>query len=117
MASVHPPSGFRDFINDEARQRLKLMNLIASAYQSFGFSPMETPVVENLDILTGGGGGEENEKLIFKILKRGAKLQEALQSQNENEVAEFGLRFDMTLPLSRVVALHRNEIKFPWKVF
>src|SRR5689334_15190632 len=117
MISVHPPSGFRDFLNDEARRRLKLMNLITSVYQSFGFLPLETPVLENLDILMGGGGGEENEKLIFKILKRGAKLEEALQSRQESEIAEFGLRFDMTLPLSRAVALHRNEIRFPWKVF
>ena len=86
MVSVHPPSGFRDFLNDEARRRLKLMNLVSTVYQSFGFLPLETPVVENLDILVGGGGGEENEKLIFKILKRGDKLEKALQSGNENEL-------------------------------
>jgi histidyl-tRNA synthetase len=117
MASVHPPSGFRDFINNDARRRLHLMNLISGVYQQFGFRPLDTPVLENLDVLLGGGGGEENEKLIFKILKRGGKLQEALQSQNEDQIAEFGLRFDMTVPLSRVVALHRNQIHFPWKVF
>ena len=64
-----------------------------------------------------GGGGEENEKLIFKILKRGEKLVEALPSGDENKIAEFGLRFDLTLPLTRVVALHRSQIKMPWKVF
>jgi histidyl-tRNA synthetase len=131
MVSVNPPSGFRDFINDEARRRLKLMSLIADVYQSFGFSPLETPVVENLELLQGGGGGEENEKLIFKILKRGSKLEEALQVSgalagtatstvngiDENKLAEFGLRFDLTLPLSRAVAFHRGEIRFPWKVF
>ncbi len=117
MVSVNPPSGFRDFINQDARRRLKLMNLISSTFESFGFWPLETPVVENLNVLIGGGGGEENEKLIFKILKRGAKLQEALSSQNESEIAEYGLRFDMTLPLSRVVAAHRGEIRLPWKVF
>ncbi len=116
MVSIHPPSGFRDFIQHEALRRFKLMRLISEVYQSFGFWPLETPAVEHLDILMGqGGGGDENEKLIFKILKRGAKLEEALQ--NENKIAEVGLRFDMTLPLSRVVALHRNQIRLPWKVF
>ncbi len=93
------------------------MNQISHVYQSFGFLPLETPVVENLDLLMGGGGGEENEKLIFKILKRGEKLAEALPSGDENRIAEFGLRFDLTLPLSRVVALHRGKIQMPWKVF
>jgi histidyl-tRNA synthetase len=132
MISVNPPSGFRDFINQEAQQRLKLIHLISEVYQSFGFRPLETPVLENLELLVGGGGGEENEKLIFKILKRGAKLDEAVGSWlkkreptsadaasnlDENQIAEFGLRFDLTLPLSRVVALHRGQIQFPWKVF
>ena len=117
MISVHPPSGFRDFLNQEAKRRLFLMNQISSVYQSFGFLPLETPVVENLDLLLGGGGGEENEKLIFKVLKRGDKLAEALPSGDENRIAEFGLRFDLTLPLSRVVALHRGKIQLPWKVF
>jgi histidyl-tRNA synthetase len=117
MISVHPPSGFRDFLNQDASRRLFLMNQISSVYQSFGFLPLETPVVENLDLLLGGGGGEENEKLIFKVLKRGDKLAEALPSGDENRIAEFGLRFDLTLPLSRVVALHRGKIQMPWKVF
>ncbi len=117
MASLNAPSGFRDFINHDARRRLKLINLISNVYESFGFMPLETPVVENLDVLLGSGGGDENEKLIFKILKRGGKLEEALRTQDENQIAEFGLRFDLTLPLSRVVALHRGQIQFPWKVF
>ncbi len=119
MVSINPPSGFRDFVSNEARRRLKLMNLISEVYQSFGFMPLETPAVENLDLLVGAGGGEENEKLIFKILKRGEKLEEALHSESvsESKIAEFGLRFDLTLPLSRVVALHRSKIQFPWKVF
>lgn len=117
MISVQPPSGFRDFLNNEARRRLKLIHRVADVYQSFGFSPLETPVLENLDVLLGGGGGEENEKLIFKIMRRGAKLEEALESKNEAQIAEYGLRFDLTVPLSRAVAAHRGEIKLPWKVF
>src|SRR6478609_5618955 len=111
MASLNPPSGFRDFLNSDAQRRLKLMGLISDVYQSFGFRPLETPALENLEVLLGGGGGEENEKLIFKVLKRGEKLHEALQSQNEDQIAEFGLRFDLTVPLSRVVAAHRGQIQ------
>lgn len=121
MISVQPPSGFRDFLNNDAFRRLQLTRLIADVYQSFGFSPLETPILENLNILM-GSGGQENEKLIFKVLKRGAKFQEAAAAQtagawDENEMAEYGLRFDLTLPLSRAVAAHRGEIHFPWKVF
>lgn len=117
MASIHPPSGFRDFINRDAQRRLKLIHMISTVYESFGFLPLETPVLENLDVLQGSGGGEENEKLIFKILKRGAKLDEAMLSQDVGQIAEYGLRFDLTLPLSRAVALYRGQIHFPWKVF
>lgn len=119
MVSINPPSGFRDFLNSEARRRLRMINSISEVYQSFGFKPLETPVLENLELLQGGGGGEENEKLIFKILKRGGKFEEAIQNGpvDENRIAEYGLRFDLTLPLSRAVACHRGEILFPWKVF
>ena len=138
MASNHPPSGFRDFINDDARYRLKLMKIISDVYQSFGFTPLETPALENLDLLQGRGGGEENEKLIFKVMKRGEKLTDALAQKSaapttvgdsapaampirpdniENSLADLGLRFDLTLPLSRVIAARRGELHFPWKVF
>ncbi len=120
MPSVQPPSGFRDFINQDASRRLHLIHRIAKVYESFGFLPLETSALESLDVLLGGGGGEENEKLIFKVLKRGEKLQTALASgpeSIESKIAEFGLRFDMTVPLSRAVAAYRNQIHFPWKVF
>lgn len=116
MVSTNPPSGFRDFINNEARLRLDLVHRIAKVYQSFGFLPLETPALENLNVLQGSGGGDENEKLIFKVMKRGEKLKESL-SGGEEAIAEFGLRFDMTVPLSRVTAEYRGQIHFPWKVF
>ena len=116
--STHPPSGFRDFIKDEARRRFELMEKISSVYKSFGFEAIETPAFENLDVLLGSGGGDENEKLLFKVLKRGDKLKDALASRpTEEGVADFGLRFDLTVPLSRVVAQYRGEIQLPWKVF
>lgn len=116
MVSTHPPSGFRDFIQGDARLRASLIQKISDVYQSFGFSPIETPALENLDVLLGSGGGTENEKLIFKVMKRGEKLQEAL-SKGEDAIADFGLRFDLTVPLSRVVAEYRGQIQFPFKVF
>jgi histidyl-tRNA synthetase len=116
--STHPPSGFRDFIKDEARRRFELMEKISSVYRSFGFEAIETPAFENLDVLLGSGGGDENEKLIFKVLKRGDKLKDVLASNpSEDSIADFGLRFDLTVPLSRVVAQHRGDIHLPWKVF
>jgi histidyl-tRNA synthetase len=116
--STHPPSGFRDFIKDEARRRFELMEKISFVYRSFGFEAIETPAFENLDVLLGSGGGDENEKLIFKVLKRGDKLKDALASSpSEDSIADFGLRFDLTVPLSRLVAQHRGEIHLPWKVF
>jgi len=116
MVSTQPPSGFRDFIQADARLRANLIQKISNVYQSFGFSPIETPALENLDVLLGSGGGVENEKLIFKIMKRGDKLKDALP-KGEDAIADFGLRFDLTVPLSRVVASSRGQIQFPFKVF
>jgi histidyl-tRNA synthetase len=116
--STQPPSGFRDFLPKEARLRTQLIQKISSVYESFGFSPLDTPAVENLSVLQSSGGGEENEKLIFKILKRGDKFKNSLASaKEEDDVADLGLRFDLTVPLARVVANYRSEIRFPWKVF
>lgn len=114
--STQPPSGFRDFLNQEATLRSRLIEIISRTYQSFGFSPLDTPALEHLSVLLGSGGGE-NEKLIFKVMKRGEKLKESLASQNEDAIADFGMRFDLTVPLSRVVANYRNDISLPWKVF
>ncbi len=116
MVATNPPSGCRDFINDEARLRAELIQKISDTYISYGFRPIETPAFENLDVLLGSGGGDENEKLIFKVMKRGEKLKEAI-AKGESEIADFGLRFDLTVPLSRVTANYRGEIQFPWKVF
>jgi len=108
-------SGFRDFIHQDAQLRLKMIQTIVQVYQSFGFLPLQTPAIEHLSWLE-GKGGEENERLIFKILKRGEKLKQALETQPE-AISEYGLRFDLTLPLARVVSNYRHEIQFPWKVF
>ena len=116
MVSTTPPSGFRDFVLDDARLRFALIQKISDVYQRHGFGPLETPALENLNVLLGSGGGEENEKLIFKVMKRGDKLKQAL-SQGEDAIADFGLRFDLTVPLSRVVAEYRGQLQFPYKVY
>lgn len=114
MASEsNPPSGFRDFLPLASVLRGKALETISSVYRSYGFSPIETPCVEALDILTGKAGGE-NEKLIFKILKRGEKLDLAMGTR---ELADLGLRFDLTLPLARYYADNRGRLPTPFKAY
>lgn len=116
--SSKPPSGFRDFLGKESQKREVLKRTISKVYSQHGFEPVDTPALENLKVLQ-GSGGQENEKLIFKTLKRGDKFKSVceLNSENENDYADLGLRFDLTVPLSRLVGEYQNEIQFPWKVF
>ena len=108
-----PPSGFRDFLPDASSLRGRAIETISKVYRSYGFSAIATPAVEDLAVLTGKGGGE-NEKLIFKILKRGEKLD---LSQGPKELADMGLRFDLTLPLARFYAKNRGVLPTPFKAF
>lgn len=112
---VHPPSGFRDFLPGEAAARFELVSTITRIYRSHGFQPIGMPMLENLSTLQGKGGGGENEKLIFKVMKRGEELQRSLDAKAE--LADLGLRFDLTLPLARYCARFRNELPNPFKVF
>lgn len=118
VVSTKPPSGFRDFVGRAAEHRQSLVEKISSIYRSYGFEQIETPCLENLDVLL-GSGGEENEKLIFKTLKRGEKLEEALRKSpvEAHQLADLGLRFDLTVPLCRVFSQYRHQISLPWKVF
>jgi len=77
MAKLAAPSGFRDFLPDEHRKRQELIGRIRASYESFGFEGMDTPAMENLQVFLGKGGGE-NEKLMFRVLKRGAELERAV---------------------------------------
>jgi len=113
MVRLTPVSGFRDFLYEQASERWDFLQTIAEVYRSFGFSLLETPAVESLDILLQGASSSENEKLLFKLLKRGEKLKKAF----DTEIAEDGLRFDLTVPLARVASLKRQELRLPWKVF
>jgi len=113
------PKGTRDFLPAQMLKREKVLNLIKSVFEKFGYDPLETPAFENLEVLS-GKYGEEGERLIFKILKRGEELKEALKQKGASEEAgqtlsDLALRYDLTVPLCRVIAMYPNEIKLPFK--
>lgn len=114
---VLPPSGFRDFLPTEAAARLLFIETITRTYLAHGFQPIGMSMVENLATLQGKGGGADNEKLIFKLLKRGEDLERALQAEGKPELSDSGLRFDLTLPLARYCARFREQLPKPFKVF
>lgn len=95
------PKGTRDFLPKELRQRMRVMDTIRRIYEQHGFEPIETPAIENIETLM-GKYGDEGDQLLFKILMRGAK---AASGQ-----CDLGLRYDLTVPFSRFVAMHQNEI-------
>ncbi len=103
----------RDVVPPEAELRRQVANRILDVYAGYGYEVIETPAFEDLDVLVGSDGGD-NEKLIFKVLKRGAKLEEELRPGGE--LADAGLRFDLTVPLARFVANHLNDLPMPFKV-
>jgi histidyl-tRNA synthetase len=109
MASTNPARGMRDFLPSDIRKREYVIGIIKEVYESYGFEPLETPAVENIETLM-GKYGEEGNQLIFKILKRGEKLDESLKSGAERELADLALRYDLTVPLARVVANNKNDL-------
>jgi histidyl-tRNA synthetase len=114
-ASTQPARGMRDFLPADVRRRRFVIQTIASVYERYGYEPLETPAVENLETLL-GKYGEEGNQLVFRILKRGAELQRALEKPaaegDRVEFADLALRYDLTVPLARVVAEHRTLPKF-----
>ncbi len=108
-----PVTGMKDILPKESRIRDYVIALAKETYGSFGFSSIETPCVEHIENLCSKQGGE-NEKLIFKILKRGEKL--SLEGvENENDLADSGLRYDLTLPLSRYYSNNAASLPSPFK--
>ena len=108
-----PVTGMKDILPAEMAIRDYVIRLIKETYATFGFSSMETPCVEHIENLCSKQGGE-NEKLIFKILKRGEKLK-IHEARIENDLVDGGLRYDLTVPLSRYYANHANELPSPFK--
>src|SRR5580765_262128 len=117
MASTKPARGMRDFLPPDVRKRDFVIGIIKKVYASYGFEPLETPAVENIETLMGKYGDEGNQ-LIFKILKRGEKLVQSAgfspserdESRTLTELADLALRYDLTVPLARVVANNKNEL-------
>jgi histidyl-tRNA synthetase len=99
--STKPPSGTRDFLPDDIRKREHVMRVVRDVYESYGFEPLETPAFENIETLL-GKYGEEGNRLIFKILKRG--------EHEASGEADLALRYDLTVPLARVVAQYQAEL-------
>jgi histidyl-tRNA synthetase len=108
--NTKPISGARDFLPVDALRRKYVINVIEQVYQSYGFEPLETPAMERLDTLL-GKYGDEGDQLIFRVAKRGDKLLRALEDNPTQEsIADAGLRYDLTVPLARIVAEYRNEL-------
>ena len=103
MASqgTRPARGMRDFLPEDVRRREYVIGVVAGVYQRYGFEPLETPALENIETLT-GKYGEEGNQLIFKVLRRGEH-----ESSGETDLA---LRYDLTVPLARVVAEHQARL-------
>ena len=108
-----PVTGMKDILPQEMQIRDYVLNQIKETYRGFGFSSIETPCVEHIENLLSKQGGD-NEKLIFKVLKRGVKLNlEA--AETENDLADSGLRYDLTLPLSRYYSNNAANLPSPFK--
>ncbi|MDD6260095.1 MAG: histidine--tRNA ligase [Clostridiales bacterium] len=107
-----PTKGMNDYLPRETRLREYVKSVIIRAYEKSGFSMIETPAVEHIENLTGKNGGE-NEKLIFKIMKRGEKLSEAADA-GDGELCDSGLRYDLTVPLSRYYANNQAKLTTPF---
>ena len=112
------PKGTRDFSPEQIIRRNYIFGIIKYKFKKFGFSPIETPSIENLSTLT-GKYGIEGDQLLFKILLRGDKFKKALKNSNENSAdyvfSNEALRYDLTVPFARYIVQHQNDLIFPFK--
>ncbi len=113
--SVQPVRGTRDYLPGEVRVRDAIKSVILRSYENNGFSKIQTPMIEDIDRLDKSDGGE-NLNMIFRILKRGKKLDLNKAGLTEKDLVDSGLRFDLTLPLSRYFANNRAHLRMPFKV-
>lgn len=122
MSVIKPslPKGTRDFLPEQMIQRQFVMRTMQDIFEKYGYQPLETPSIEKLEVLS-GKYGDEGEKLIFKVLRRGTGLEDLLRGKSEFMVRKYGdlveeaLRYDLTVPLSRVVAMYQNDLVLPFK--
>ena len=111
--SKKPTTGMKDILPEEMQIRDYVISVIKDTYGKFGFTSIETPCVENIANLSSKQGGD-NEKLIFKVLKRGEKLN-LETAKEEADLVDFGMRYDLTVPLVRYYSNHANELPSPFK--
>lgn len=111
--SKKPVNGMKDILPKEMQIRDYVQQVIKETYRSFGFTPIETPCMENIANLSNKQGGE-NEKLIFKVMKRGEKLK-IDTAKTEEDLVDFGMRYDLTVPLVRFYANNANNLPSPFK--
>jgi len=123
--NVSLPQGTRDFGPDTVRKRNYILNTIKTVFELYGFQPLETPAMENMETLM-GKYGEEGDRLIFKILNNGindpknidkakAAFENVLQGKNDKNLTERALRYDLTIPFARYVAMNHSQLTFPFK--
>jgi len=123
--NVSIPQGTRDFGPEVVRKRNYIFDTIINVFELYGFQPLETPAMENLETLI-GKYGEEGDKLIFKILNNGLDnpskekqaredFEKVLQGKNANGITERALKYDLTIPFARYVAMHHSQLTFPFK--
>ncbi len=108
-----PVTGMKDIMPDEMEIRQYVQNIISETYSSFGFTRIETPCVESIENLTSKSGGD-NEKLIFRILKRGEKL-DLENAKSQDDIVDMGLRYDLTVPLVRYYSNNSSVLPAPFK--
>lgn len=109
-----PVTGMKDILPREMELRQYVLSEIRKTYREFGFTEIETPVVEHIENLLSKQGGD-NEKLIFKVMKRGDKLESAYQNGSLDDLSDSGLRYDLTLPLSRFYSQNQAQLPSPFK--
>jgi histidyl-tRNA synthetase len=125
MSKPGLPQGTRDFGPETVYRRNFIFDTIRSVFELYGYEPLETPAIENLDTLL-GKYGEEGDKLIFKILNNGldhvskkevarSAFENILAGKNDKGITERALRYDLTIPFARFVATHQHELSFPFR--
>ena len=114
ITNTNPAEGMRDLSPKEVELRNYVTGIITESYKKFGFAQIDTPCVERINFLTSGDGGD-NEKMLFKILKRGDKLNLS-EASKEQDLVDLGLRYDLTVPLCRFYANNRTKLPQHFKV-
>lgn len=125
MSKPSIPQGMRDFTAETVRKRNYILSTIRQVFECYGYQPLETPAMENLDTLM-GKYGEEGDKLIFKVLNNGindpknrekaqAGFNKVLEGKNSPDLTERALKYDLTIPFARFVAMNHGQLTFPYK--